>query len=68
MTVRELVEECNQFIADDACKLRVGSEPSATNPVAVRSVRWVKRLRLRLDALEKRVSEAATRYFARAGK
>jgi hypothetical protein len=70
MTIRELVEECNQFIEDDERKLRV---PSVTKPalpagrqVDVQAVRWVQRMRRRLDALEKRLYKAANRYFAKA--
>jgi tetrahydromethanopterin S-methyltransferase subunit G len=65
MTIQELVEEMNQFIEDDERKLRV---PSETTPVALQAASFVKRMRRRLDALEKRLSMAATRYFARAGK
>jgi hypothetical protein len=72
MTVRELVEECNQFIEDDERKLRVPSEAKPALPagrqVDGQAVRRVQRLRRRLDALEKRLYKAATRYFARAGK
>jgi hypothetical protein len=68
MTIQELVEEINQFIEDDERKLHVGVEPSETTPVALQAASFVKRMRRRLDALEKRLYKAATRYFARAGK
>ena len=63
MTVRELVEEYNQFVEADEDKLWVG-----VAPVDVQVARWVTRMRRRLDALEKRLYEAANRYFAKAGK
>ena len=63
MTIQELVDEYNQFVEADEDKLRVGGEP-----VDVQVARWVKRMRRRLDALEHRLSAAAARYFARAGK
>jgi hypothetical protein len=65
MTIRELVEELNQFVEADDRKLRV---PSETIPVDLQAASFVKRMRQRLDALEKRVTDAAIRYFARAGK
>ena len=75
MTIQELVEEMNQFIEDDERKLHVGVAPSETTPalpagrqVALQAASVVKRMRRRLDELEKRLSMAATRYFARAGK
>jgi hypothetical protein len=68
MTVRELVEEYNQFIEADECKLRVGDAPAKTKPVDVQAARWLALQRRRLDVLEKRLNDAAIRYFARAGK
>jgi hypothetical protein len=75
MTVRELVDEYNQFVEADEDKLRVGDTPAATTPalpagrqVDVQVSRWLALQRQRLDALEKRLIDAAIRYFARAGK
>jgi hypothetical protein len=62
MTIQELVEECNQFIEDDACKLRVEDAKAVDRPVT----RWLALQRRQLRALEKRVWTAAQRYFAKA--
>lgn len=74
MTIEELVEEFNQFIEDDERKIRVEEATaalSATSPagrqVTLPVARWLAWQRRRLSALEKRLSHAAQRYFARAG-
>lgn len=74
MKIEELVEEVNQFIEDDERKIRVEEVKaalSATSPagrqVPLPVARWLALQRRRLSALEKRLSQAAQRYFARAG-
>jgi hypothetical protein len=74
MRIEELVEEVNQFIEDDERKIRVEDAKAALSAASPASrqvplpvARWLALQRRRLSALEKRLSQAAQRYFARAG-
>jgi hypothetical protein len=44
-----------------------GAHPKDAQPVDLHAARWLALQRRRLSALEKRLSQAAQRYFARAG-
>jgi len=43
-----------------------GDKPGHGKPIDLHSVRWLKSMRQRLGLAERRVSKAATRYFAKA--